>query len=358
MGMTDSSILKSFREIMEIVQKSDLNINIMEVCGTHTMALFEHGIRSLLPQNINLISGPGCPVCVTGEEIMIEAFELLLKHKVTLFTFGDMLKVPGDGRTLSILKAQGFSVKVAYSPRNALEFAEKNHDLDVVFFGAGFETTAPALGATILEAYTKKLKNFSMFLAVKTVPPALGFLVEHNSLIDGFILPGHVSAVIGAKAFRFITEKYQIPAAVTGFTAEELLLGISLVVKSILKKEPSYYNAYPHVVREQGNVEAQRIIEEVFEKGDANWRGIGNIPLSGLFIRERYSQYDARKKYGLREKPPIVPRGCKCGEIMLGRMLPPECPLFAKGCTPEKPVGACMVSSEGSCAAYYKYGRR
>ncbi|GAV23780.1 hydrogenase formation protein HypD [Carboxydothermus pertinax] len=358
MGMINANLLKMFNNLMNLAKEKGQTINLMEVCGTHTMALFEHGIRSLLPENINLVSGPGCPVCVTGEEVIVEAMDLIENNTVTMFTFGDMMKVPGEGRTLNELKAQGFPIKVAYSPRVALEFAEKNPKIEVVFFGAGFETTAPALGAVILEAFNKKLNNFSVILSVKTVPPAIHFLFSQEIRINGFILPGHVSAVIGAKSFRFITEKYQVPAVVTGFTAEELLLGISLVVNSILKREPGYYNAYPTVVREHGNIVAQKIISEVFEIGDAYWRGIGNIPSSGLFLKEKFAKFDAKKKFGLKDRQPIIPRGCKCGEIMLGKVLPPACPLFGKACTPEKPVGACMVSSEGSCAAYFKYGRR
>jgi len=351
-------ILKNFNKVIERAHQDGRHINIMEVCGTHTMALFEHGIRKLLPENINLISGPGCPVCVTGEEVLVEAFELIEKNNVVLFTFGDMVRVPGEGRTLNELKALGYQVKIAYSPRVALEFAQKNPELNVVFFGAGFETTVPALGAVILEASKLKLKNFSMFLAAKIVPPAIHFLYSQDIKIDGFILPGHVSAVIGADSFKFISEKYNTPAAVTGFKAEELLLGITLVVHSILKKEPNYYNAYSAVVRNNGNRAAQEIITEVFEVKDAYWRGIGIIPASGLFIREKYQEFDARKKYGIKSRSPISTRGCRCGEVMLGKILPTACPLFGKACTPEKPVGACMVSSEGSCAAYFKYGRR
>ncbi|SMB98892.1 hydrogenase expression/formation protein HypD [Thermanaeromonas toyohensis ToBE] len=331
---------------------------IMEVCGTHTVALGRTGLRSLLADYLDLRSGPGCPVCVTAPEDIDYMLLLARQPDVVVATFGDMLRVPGSYGSLEQARAEGSQVQVCYSPREAVELAKSYPDKTVVFLGIGFETTAPAVALALKEAITEKLKNFLLYSAHKLVPPALSLLASDPELgLDGFILPGHVSAILGRQAFIFLAEKYNLPAAIAGFEPLDILGALMELLPLILRREAQVINAYPRVVTETGNQKAQKILEEIFSPHSANWRGLGIIPESGLKLKACYQDFEARERYPLEVRPSPPPAGCRCGAILKGLSLPPECPLFGRRCTPLTPVGPCMVSSEGSCAAYYRYSQ-
>jgi hydrogenase expression/formation protein HypD len=338
--------------------KAGRPLNLMEVCGTHTVALFRHGIRAVLPEGIRLLSGPGCPVCVTGIPDVEAAMALALMPGVTLATFGDMMRVPGGRHSLFDAKAGGADVRIVYSPLDALQLAEEAPDLKVVFFATGFETTSPLVAATLMQAAERGVDNFHVHTVHKLVPPAMDALLGSGEVnIDGFILPGHVCSITGTGPFVFLANKYGTPAVVTGFGALDILEGILMILNQIVSGSPSVEIQYRKVVREEGNPRAQEVLAEVFTPSDAYWRGIGNIPGSGYALKEPYAGREALSALGPVDVPHFdEPRGCACGEVLRGLRLPPECKLFGKACTPEKPVGACMVSTEGSCAAYYKYG--
>ncbi|MGQ9701650.1 MAG: hydrogenase formation protein HypD [bacterium] len=329
-------------------------VALMEVCGTHTMAIARAGIRKLMPKNLKLLSGPGCPVCVTPQEIIDWTIELARQKDVIITTFGDMVRVPGSRGNLEIYHPQ-----VVYSPRDALIIAQDKPHKDVVFIGVGFETTSPAVAATIVEAAKKNIKNFYIIPAFKLIPPALEFIVQSPEIkINGFILPGHVSTILGSNPYKLIAEEYHIPGCITGFEPIDILLGIKNLVEQIDKKQASIEIEYKRVVKPEGNITALKLLDEVFEPIDSLWRGIGMIPKSGLRLKKAYQQFDATRKYDIDIPKPYKAKGCICGKILLGVKTPPECPLFGKKCTPSNPVGACMVSSEGSCAAYYRYGEK
>jgi hydrogenase expression/formation protein HypD len=331
-------------------------VNFMEVCGTHTVAIFRHGIRSLLPEGLRLLSGPGCPVCVTSIKDIDTAIAIARKENAILTTFGDMMRVPGGNQSLMDVRAEGADIRIVYSPLDSLKIARENKDKKVVFFSAGFETTAPSTAATVSEAERMGIPNFYLYSVHKVVPPALeALLLGEDVRIDGFILPGHVSTIIGTSPYKFIPEKYSVPCAVTGFGAHDILSGIAMLLKQIMEGKISVEVEYKSVVKEEGNPKAVEFIEKIFEPSDSYWRGIGVIPGSGLRLRDTWKHRDAEKVFSL-EVPDIAePKGCMCGLVLRGIKMPSECPLFAKVCNPDKPVGACMVSSEGSCAAYYRY---
>ncbi|MBA3061179.1 MAG: hydrogenase formation protein HypD [Nitrospirae bacterium] len=335
-------------------------VRLMEVCGTHTAAIFRQGIRELLPDGLSFISGPGCPVCVTAVEDIEKAMEISRKENVIFTTFGDMMRVPGIKKNLSEAKAEGADIRVLYSPIDALKIAAENKDKKIVFFATGFETTSPSVAATLFEAEKRGISNFYIYSVHKLVPPALDALLGSGEVkIDGFILPGHVSTIIGSKPYKFITDKYHKPSVITGFEAGEILQGINMLLEQIAYGRADVEIQYKKVVREEGNPKAVALINEYFEPCDAYWRGIGTIPLSGLKLREKYKHRDINSVIKIETlfiSGPQEPKGCSCGEILKGMKTPDECPLFAGVCTPESPVGACMVSTEGSCAAYYKYG--
>jgi len=328
----------------------------MEVCGTHTMAIASSGIKSLLPKEINLISGPGCPVCVTPVGVIDSAIELSRKgHIIT--TFGDMIRVPGSNSSLEKEKSKGNSVKIVYSAADALSVAKNNPKKEVVFVGVGFETTSPTIAAAIKMAEKEKIRNFSVIPAFKLIPPAIKKILEQKSVkINGFLLPGHVSAIIGSKPYRFISEKFGIPCAIAGFESTDILEGILSILKQIKSKKPKIEIQYKNVVRPQGNPFATKLLYSVFTESDSSWRGIGLIRNSGLKLRKNYEKYDALKKFGVRIKDVKEPAGCLCGKVLTGTAKPRQCKYFGKKCTPETPIGPCMVSSEGTCAALYKYG--
>jgi len=333
------------------------DLRFMEVCGTHTVAIFQSGLRSLLPEKIVHMSGPGCPVCVTHESEVNAFLDLALNDKVIMATFGDLMRVPGDkGRNLKKAVADGAQVKVVYSPFDTLKLAQENPDTLVVFIGVGFETTAPTIAGTMKMARQQGIENLRILCFHKTVPPALDALLADDAInIDGFILPGHVSAIIGTEPYDFIAEKYGKSAVVTGFEPLDILQSLTQMIEWRNRGEAYVVNNYTRIVGENGNPKAMEIMYEVFEPCDALWRGIGLIPGSGLEIRPEWALFDAKKEFGIVIEEGPALKGCKCGDILKGIKQPDECPLFGKPCTPANPVGPCMVSTEGSCAAYYKY---
>jgi hydrogenase expression/formation protein HypD len=344
------------RAISALTEKIGRPVKLMEVCGTHTVAVFRHGIRSLLPEGVSLLSGPGCPVCVTSVSDVEAAIQYAREPGVILATFGDMMRVPGGSGSLYEARADGAKVKVVYSPLDALEAAGKNPDMKVVFFATGFETTSPLVAATLKQAEKRGIGNFLIHPVHKLVPPALRALLDAREAdMDGFMLPGHVSAIIGARPYDFLASEFNVPSVVTGFGAEDIMEGILMLLAQTASGAPGVQIQYRSVVREEGNPKAVGTIYEYFEPSDAEWRGIGRIPESGLALREAHRKYNARELIPVEVRDFPEPRGCACGEVLRGMKVPPECPLFGKRCTPERPVGACMVSTEGSCAAYYRY---
>jgi hydrogenase expression/formation protein HypD len=350
----DSEISQQLIEKIKSISTTD--VRLMEVCGTHTVSIFRSGIRSLLPPTISLLSGPGCPVCVTDQAEVDAFIELARLDDVIITTFGDLMRVPGTKSSLQKESAAGRDIRVVYSTFDALEIAKKNPAKKVVFLGVGFETTAPTIAAAVLSAAQLDLGNFSVISAHKLVPPALQALMASAGVrIDGFILPGHVSVIIGLNAYRPFFDQYQIPSVVAGFEPVDILQAISRLVEMLEADSPALDNAYPRAVTAEGNAKAQQILSDIFEPVDACWRGIGVIPQSGLRIREKYGAHDAQKLFDVQVPDAKTPKGCACGEILIGTKTPPECALYKKVCTPMDPVGPCMVSTEGTCAAYYKY---
>jgi len=337
-------------------------IALMEVCGTHTVAISRFGLRSMLPGTVRLLSGPGCPVCVTPLVEIDRAIAAARIPGVTIATFGDMMRVPGSRSSLEAERARGADVSIVYSPAEALALAAEDSERKVVFLGVGFETTSPAIAATIVEADRRDVRNFLVLPFFKRVPPALEELARvPGRRLDGFICPGHVSVVIGAAAYEPIAHRHGIPCAVAGFEPLDILAAVAALAKQARGRSEGrparVENLYRRAVTTRGNRRAQEVIDEVYVIGDAEWRGIGTIPGSGYAIRERYAAHDARAALDIDVPAPREPAGCICGEIMLGLKLPGDCPLFGTRCTPRDPVGPCMVSSEGSCAAFHRYER-
>jgi len=327
--------------------------NFMEVCGGHTMSICRFGLRDLLPKNINLMSGPGCPVCVTPNVFVDKAVALANLKDVIIATFGDMLKVPGSYSSLEDEKAGGRAVKMVYSTTDALDLAKKYPNKEIVFLGIGFETTAPTVSASILMAKKEKIKNYSVLSSNKTMPEALEALVKDKGVkIDGFILPGHVSAIIGTRPYRLLSKVYKKRCVVSGFEPLDILESVLMLVR---QDTPDVEAQYKRIINRLGNALARKSIETVFEKADSQWRGIGLVKKSGLRIRKEYSGFDAEKRFNIKVKSLEDNPGCACGDVLKGIKTPLDCKLYAKVCNPENPVGACMVSSEGTCAAYYKY---
>ncbi|HET6498516.1 MAG TPA: hydrogenase formation protein HypD [Coriobacteriia bacterium] len=353
-GFRDPEVAR--RLIDAIHQTVTRPMTLMEVCGTHTVAIAKNGLRDLLPQSLRLLSGPGCPVCVTSNADIDTAVEFARQPGVIVATFGDMMKVPGSRSSLSREKADGRDVRVVYSPLDALALAERESGAHVVFIGVGFETTVPLIAAAIKRAAESGLENFSVFSAHKTVPAALGALVNDPQVaVEGLILPGHVSAIIGLEPYRFLAEEYSVPSVITGFEPVDVLQGVWMLATQLAEGRAEVEIAYTRGVPEDGNPTARALVDEVFEPSDAEWRGIGVIPSTGLAIRDSFAHFDAMKRVPVHPEPPKEIPGCQCGEVLRGVVLPYECRLYARACTPEHPVGPCMVSSEGSCAAYYRY---
>ncbi len=335
---------------------SKKKLRLMEVCGTHTMSIFRHGIRSVLPGTITLLSGPGCPVCVTAQKD-IDAFVEFAKLKdVIVTTFGDLIKVPGSTSSLGREKAEGADVRIVYSIFDAVNIAKENRDKDIVFCGVGFETTIPTIAAGILMAIEAGIENFCVYSANKLTPPALAALMETKGVkIDGFILPGHVSVITGTNAYRGTFEKYDIPSVISGFEPVDILKAVLILIEQNENNAPALVNAYERAVKDEGNVKAKKIMNQVFELCPATWRGIGEIPFSGMGLKKEYQAFDAALKFNMKLSDVPEPKGCDCGKILMGLKTPEQCGLYKKKCTPMTPVGPCMVSGEGSCAAFYKY---
>lgn len=329
---------------------------LMEVCGTHTVAIARNGIRDLMPEGCRLASGPGCPVCVTSNRDIDTVIALSRIPNVIIATFGDMTRVPGSTSSLLKEQAAGRDIRIVYSPLDALTIARENPDRPVVFVGVGFETTTPLVAMAIKRAEAAGLENFSVFAAHKNMPGALDVLMRDPELkVDALILPGHVSTIIGVEPYRFLAEKYGIPGVVTGFEPLDVLQGIAMLMRQLHEGRADIENAYARGVMPQGNPVALAAIDEVFETCTATWRGLGPIEGSGYKIRERFARFDALVRHEPEAEPTRDPRGCRCGDVLRGIMAPSDCPLFRTVCSPENPVGPCMVSSEGSCAAYYRY---
>jgi len=331
-------------------------IKLMEVCGSHTMAIARYGIRQMLPDNVKLISGPGCPVCVTANNYLDKALAISRQPNVIIATFGDMMRVPGSSTSLEKERSNGGDVRVVYSTMDALRIAVENPRKQIVFLGVGFETTAPTIAASILEAETSQVKNYYVLCAHKTMPKPMEAIANGNRVdLQGFICPAHVSTIIGARPYQFLSEKYHKACVIAGFEPLDVLESVKMLLDQIRSDSPTVEIQYGRVTKKEGNPVALKIMTDVFDVCDADWRGIGTIPGSGLKIKEKHSLFDADVKYQIEVEPTYEAEGCICGEIMQGVAIPDDCALFGSVCTPEDPVGACMVSSEGSCAAAYKY---
>lgn len=329
---------------------------LMEVCGTHTVAIARNGIRALMPEGVRLASGPGCPVCVTSNHDIDKVIALARVPEVIITTFGDMTRVPGSSSSLLAEQAAGRDVRIVYSPLDALKIAEENPHREVVFVGVGFETTTPLVAMVIKRAQAAGLRNFSVYGAHKNMPGALEAIINDPKLkLDALILPGHVSTIIGMEPYRFLAEKYGIPGVITGFEPVDVLQGIAMIMRQLKEGRAEIEIAYARGVMAEGNPHALAAIDEVFETCTAMWRGLGEIPGSGYKIREEYADFDAMLRFAPVVEKTVEHKGCRCGDVLRGIMTPSECALFRKVCTPENPVGPCMVSSEGSCAAYYRY---
>lgn len=334
----------------------------MEVCGTHTMAIARAGLKQLLPPQLRLVSGPGCPVCVTPVGYVDHALALARLPGVRLTTFGDMMRVPGSrpdhapAPTLLHARAQGAQVEVVYSPRMALQRARENPHEKVIFLGVGFETTTPTVAAVLREARDTGVSNFSVLAAHKTIPEAMALLAGAEDLgLAGYLAPGHVSVILGTAPYEALARDHHMAVSIGGFEAVEVLRALASLVEQVERGEFRVDNLYPGAVRPEGNPVARALVDEVFEAADVAWRGIGVLPHSGLAIRAEYADLDAARRFSVDLPAPVEPRGCRCGEVLRGVLDPSGCPLFGKVCTPDHPVGACMVSSEGSCAAAYHY---
>lgn len=335
-------------------------IRLMEVCGTHTMAIARSGIKSILPPSVTLLSGPGCPVCVTPASVIDMILELAQQPEITITSYGDLLRVPGSrqGDHLLRKKALGSRVISVYSPMDALKIAGEHPDQEVVFLGVGFETTAPGTAACILEASARQLKNFSVLCLLKQTPPALRSLIESPDFnVQGFLCPGHVAAITGADAFSFLPKDYRLPGVVSGFEPADLLYSILELVRMIAGRQPELKNEYTRLVKPSGNPAALKMINTVFKSAPAQWRGLGYIENSGYALKDTYAPWDAWRKFSLTPPPEKPIPGCRCAQVIRGTTGPKECPLFGKVCTPSNPVGPCMVSGEGACASAFQYER-
>ena len=341
------------KSAMDIIRSYDgPPVRIMEVCGTHTHEIFRLGLRQILPKAVTLISGPGCPVCVTPVSFIDEAIWLALERGVTICTFGDLVRVPGSEGSLATARSQGAKVEIVYSPVDACSYAAAHRDEQVVFLSVGFETTTPAACLAVKAAAEQGLTNFSILTANKTMPQAYEALKDSA---DVFLYPGHVEAVMGTKHCEGLAEQ-GISGVVAGFTAKELLTAFAVILAKFPQGKPFFKNCYPRVVTAEGSLPGQRLMAEVMEPCDSEWRGLGVIPMSGQRLQKRYAAYDARQKYGV---PPMHGRSnpaCRCGDVLQGKCKPSDCKVFGKVCTPQHPVGACMVSNEGACSAYFMYG--
>ncbi|WP_414566568.1 MULTISPECIES: hydrogenase formation protein HypD [unclassified Anabaena] len=347
------------KQITQFSQQLKKPIKIMEVCGGHTHSIFKYGIEEILPLNIELIHGPGCPVCVMPKGRLDDAIAISQNHNVILATFGDTMRVPGSTTSLLQARATGADIRMVYSPLDSLQLARDNPKKQIVFFALGFETTAPSTALTILQAAAENITNFSMFCNHVLVIPALEALLDNPDLqLDGFVGPGHVSMVIGTEPYQFIAQKYHKPIVVSGFEPIDILQSIWMVLQQIIANRCEVENQYNRLVEPAGNLIALQAINQVFTvRENFEWRGLGDIPNSGFKIRSEYAQFDAEIKFTLPNLKVADHKACQCGQILKGVLKPWQCKVFGTACTPENPIGTCMVSSEGACAAYYKYGK-
>jgi len=331
-------------------------VQLMEFCGSHTHALLRYGIRDMLPPTITMKSGPGCPVCVTSSHDIDLAIAIAMAPDTIIATYGDLVRVPGTGGSLERARAGGADVRVVYSALDAIAIAEQNRTRQVVLIGIGFETTAPTVAASIVTASRKSLRNYRVLSLLKLTPPVMTALLQRGELrIDGIICPGHVSVITGLEPFRSIPPRFGVGCAVSGFEPLDMLRAIDLLVRQIESGSPEVANAYERAVSDRGNEVARDLIDQVFTSCDADWRGLGSVPNSGLSLRPEYQDYDAADLYRLDIGESIEPAGCRCGDVLRGGISPQECPLFGTVCTPDYPVGPCMVSHEGACAAHFTY---
>lgn len=345
-------------KIEDLNSQINRKLRYMEVCGTHTAVISRFGLRDLFSSYIDFYSGPGCPVCVTDYSDMDKIIEFAKIPGVILVTFGDMIKVPGSYSTLMQEKLNGCDIRIIYSPLDSLKIAEDNPDKTVVFVGIGFETTMPAIASSIDRAVKKGLNNYTVLSLHKGTPPAVQALMPGlRENYDGFIIPGHVCVITGVKPWAFFSQEKHLPSVVTGFEPVDLVSSLLYLVENF-NKQTSVINNYSRAVKEEGNIEALELIDRYFEKKDTSWRGLGIIPNSGFQLRSAYKDYDAEERFTCELPQVQIPKGCRCGDILMGKITPLQCPLFAKVCTPVNPVGPCMVSFEGSCSTYFKYERR
>ena len=344
------STIEEARSFLENYDGPDFRI--MEVCGTHTHEIFRQGIRRILSPKINLISGPGCPVCVTPVSFIDEAVFLALEKGCTITTFGDLVRVPGSKMSLAGARAKGAKIKVVYAPFDAVKIAQENPEEQVVFLSVGFETTTPSDVIAVKKAMTAGLKNFSILTANKTMPGAYEAM---GKSCDAFLYPGHVHAITGTQICKDMCDK-GVSGVIAGFTGSELLTSLAVAVKKHGEGKPFFVNCYPRVVKDEGSPAAVAMVDRFMEPCDAEWRGIGVIPMSGMQLRDEYAEFDARKKYSVPDLKPEYKTACRCGDVLQGKITPNQCPLFGKACNPDHPVGACMVSDEGACSAFYMYG--
>ena len=355
----DFSRAEDIRKMADALEREQVgDIRLMEVCGTHTMAIARAGLKQILPKNIRLISGPGCPVCVTPVGMMDEILRLSERKDVILASYGDMIRVPGStpGDSLSRRKALGADARIVYSPVDAVELAKANPEKQVVFLGVGFETTAPGTAAAIGKAAEEEAENFSVLCMLKRVEPALRSLILSDDFnVDGFLCPGHVATILGEDGFRFLVDEYRIPSVICGFEAGDIMTSVYELVQQIRNGKPALWNEYSRAVRPEGNLPAKQMMEKYLIPCRDVWRGLGEIPDSGYALRPEYEAFDAAKKFRLHPENKEALTACQCGGIIRGQKEPAQCPLFGKVCVPENPVGPCMVSGEGSCAAAWRY---
>lgn len=360
----ESIALGLSKKIATLIEAHD-KLTIMEVCGSHTMSIYRYGLKKLLPPNIRLLSGPGCPVCVTPVSYIDTAIAMAQRsvpgfakrQDIVIATFGDMIRVPGTSSSLEKERAKGAAVAVVYSTLDALSLAEKYPEKQVVFLAVGFETTAPTVAASIIEAEKRGIKNYFVLTSHKVMPPVMKALLKDKELnLDGFLCPAHVSTIIGSKPYEFIARDFRIPCVIAGFEPLDILQGIYMLLEQIVNEEEIVKIQYSRVAKQEGNPTALALLDKVFEPCDVEWRGLGLIPGSGLKLRSRYARFNAGLNFKVEVEHPMTHNGCICGDILRGIKMPSACKLFRKVCNPEHPVGACMVSSEGTCAACYKYG--
>ncbi len=341
----------------KIAHTSTKPARLMEFCGGHTVAIMRNGIRQLLPPTIEMLSGPGCPVCVTANHDIDRAIALSAIPNVTVTTFGDMLKVPGSYSSLQKARAEGGDIRIVYSTQDALQIARDNPSRSIAFIGIGFETTAPTIAASIIQAAREGLPNYHVLCHLKMTPPAMKALLDLGEIkLSGIICPGHVTTIIGTRPYESYARDYGIACVVAGFEPVDILQAVEMLVEQIESNSPRVEIAYTRGVKPEGNLRALELMNEVLDVAGADWRGIGTIPASGYKIKDKYVRFDADKVFNIQTLPVREAPGCRCGEVLRGVLKPPQCKLFEKVCSPENPIGPCMVSSEGTCAAYYQYG--